>query len=201
MIADVLSDVGLSPSESKIYLSLVSSGPNPATFISKDTGIHRANVYSSLDRLSKKGLITSSKVDKHVLFSANDPSVLLSLIKEKEDLVKSIIPQLSLTSSLTSSLDIELISGLIGSIDAIFSLQSKSGDFVIIGNDNNLPIGFSAKLSLLLSQEENIIFKNSSSNILIFFREDVVLFIFKNEIKTLRIKSKELVFALSLLVS
>jgi len=198
MIAEVLTDIGLSPTESKVYVSLVSSGPNPATVISRDTGIHRANVYSSLHRLSNRGLVTLSKIDKHVLFSANDPEALLSIVKEKEDSVRNILPQLVLQSSLTNSLDIEIISGLSGSINLLFSLQNLFGDFFFIGSEDNLPIGLSAKLSLLFSQSD-LIMKNSSSGVLIFFRQDIVLFIFTEEMKTLKIKSKELVEVFKLL--
>ncbi|MBN1175180.1 hypothetical protein JXA48_00910 [Candidatus Woesearchaeota archaeon] len=192
MIAQALSDVGLTSSESKIYLSLVNLGPSPATDISKNTGIHRANVYSTLHRLSKIGLVTTSKLDKHVLFSANSPDVLLSLLKEKEESLKSIIPQLILKSNLNESLDIEVITGLSGTISILFSLQKLNGPFFFVGSENNLPIGLSAKLSLLFSQND-VISKRVSSDILIFFRENVVLFIFVTEMKTLKIKSFELV--------
>lgn len=190
MIAQVLSDVGLTSCESKIYLSLVDIGPSPATSISKETGIHRANVYSTLHRLSRMGLVTTSKLDKHILFSANNPGVLLTLLKEKEDSLKSIIPKIIMKSDFNSVLDFEVICGLSGTVNALFSLQELSGDFFFLGSDDNLPIGLSAKISLLLSQND-IISKNISSDVLIFLREGVVLLIFVNDMKTLKIKSFE----------
>lgn len=200
MIAQALSDIGLTSSESKIYLSLVTSGPRPATDISKTTGIHRANVYSTLNRLSRRGLVTTSKLDKHVLFSANSPNVLLTLLKEKEESIKSVIPQLVLQSNFHSSLDIEVITGLSGTVNALFSLQTLSGDWFFIGDENNLPVGLSAKLSLLFSQNE-IISNYLSSNILICFREEVILFIFVNQMKTLKINSFDLVNVLKEIIN
>ena len=199
MISETLSEIGLSPSESKIYLSLVTGGPSPATDISKETGIHRANVYSTLHRLSRKGLVTSSKLDRHVLFSANDPDMLLAMLKEKEDSLRLIIPQLVMQSSLNDSLDIEVISGLSGTVNTLFSLQSLDGDFFFIGTDTDLPIGLSAKLSLLFSQSE-IISKDLFSDVLIFFRSNIVLMIFPDKMQTLRIRSRGLVDVLTLLM-
>lgn len=200
MIAQVLSDVGLTSSESKIYLSLVSSGPSPATDISKVTGIHRANVYSALYRLSKRGLVTTSKLDKHVLFSPNNPTVLLTLLKEKEDSLRSLIPQLVLQSGFNSSLDIEVITGLSGTVHSLFSLQKLSGDWFFVGSETNLPIGLSAKLSLLFSQN-NIYSKVLQSNVLLFFRENIVLIIFVDQMKTLKINSFDLVSLLKKMIT
>lgn len=191
MLSQTLTDIGLSPVESKVYLSLISVGPSPATKISKDIGVHRSNVYSSLNRLSSRGLVSSSKLDRHVLFSANNPNLLLSLVKEKENSLMSILPSLVLSSSFSSPLDISVVCGLPACIDAIFSLKVLSGDLFFVGDLSSLPVSLSSKLSLFF-REEIIISKFISSQVLIFVRENTSLVIFPSSMKTLKVISSDL---------
>ncbi len=100
-----LVDFGLTPNEAKIYLALIDLGPSLAGKISRKTGIHRRNVYDSIERLIQKGLIGYIKVNNHNLFQASNPNKFLDIIKERENLIFPIVSEL--TSKYNMTLDKE----------------------------------------------------------------------------------------------
>jgi len=55
--AKMLSDFGLTPYEAKVYLAIVRLGPTSASRISKLAGVRREEVYRTLPKLEKRGLI------------------------------------------------------------------------------------------------------------------------------------------------
>lgn len=55
--AKMLSDFGLTPYEAKVYLAVVRLGPTSASNISKMSGVRREEVYRTLPRLEKAGLV------------------------------------------------------------------------------------------------------------------------------------------------
>jgi sugar-specific transcriptional regulator TrmB len=55
--AKMLSDFGLTPYEAKVYLAVVRLGPTSASKISKLAGVRREEVYRTLPRLEKAGII------------------------------------------------------------------------------------------------------------------------------------------------
>ncbi len=89
-----LLDVGLSPNEAKIYRCLVENGKSAVSAISKVTGVHRRNVYDSLERLVEKGLLFQVLSRRENLFEAVHPDKLVELIKEKEARLEAALPAL-----------------------------------------------------------------------------------------------------------
>jgi len=55
--AKMLSDFGLTPYEAKVYLAIVRLGPTSASKISKLAGVRREEVYRTLPKLEKAGLV------------------------------------------------------------------------------------------------------------------------------------------------
>jgi len=89
-----LMGLGLSETESNIYLCLLRDKNISAVKIAKETGIHRRTVYDNLEMLLKKGL-ASFKIDdgiKH--FSANNPGVLKTCLEEKMSTLDAVMPLL-----------------------------------------------------------------------------------------------------------
>ncbi len=93
---DVLEDFGLTKLESKVYLTLLDLGPSLAGLITRKSGIHRRTVYDALERLMQKGLVGYIIKNNRRYFEASDPERLLELLKEREETVKNIIPELKL---------------------------------------------------------------------------------------------------------
>ena len=97
----LLEKLGLSPNEAKIYLSLIKTGERGASGISTQTGIHRRNVYDSLNRLLDKGLVQKSLNSKESKFAPVDPIKLKELLLEKSLELESELPGLIKEFALT----------------------------------------------------------------------------------------------------
>lgn len=91
---NIIEEIGLTPIEAKIYLTLVRKGPSPVGNITKETGVHRRTTYDILYRLRSKGLVSNIVLENKRYFEAVNPDRLLDLIKEKENSLKNIMPEL-----------------------------------------------------------------------------------------------------------
>ena len=92
----ILMDIGLTKNEAKIYCALIELGSSSAGRLAEISKIHRANVYDALERLFEKGIVSYVMKDKTKIFEATDPKNLLGFLKEKEDVLKEVIPQFEL---------------------------------------------------------------------------------------------------------
>lgn len=92
---DVLEQLGLSEGEAKVYLSLLETGSTLAGPIIKRSGLHRGTTYQILQRLKEKGLISSVIKGKKQYFQAAEPQRLMDVLKEKEEKLQEILPELN----------------------------------------------------------------------------------------------------------
>jgi sugar-specific transcriptional regulator TrmB len=106
----VLKEFNLTDNEVKIYLTLLDLGSALAGEITTKTGIHRRNVYDSVERLIKKGLVGYISKNNRKYFKAADPKHFYSLLeqekeslKQKEKSLKSILPKLLLSQKLSKN--------------------------------------------------------------------------------------------------
>lgn len=91
-----LHEAGLTENESKIYIGLLELGPSNAGIISRKTGLHRRVVYDTIEMLIKKGLIGYILQNNKRLFQASNPEKILGIIKEKEQNILEILPEMLL---------------------------------------------------------------------------------------------------------
>lgn len=89
-----LQDFGLTPNEAKVYQTLIQSGELSAAEISAKGRIHRRNVYDTLDRLVQKGLVFQIFTKGENSYKAVNPVKLLELIKQKEEQLNKVLPEL-----------------------------------------------------------------------------------------------------------
>ena len=94
-IEKVLENLGFSPNEIKVYLTLNDHGSTKAGRISKLAKIDRSSCYNSLKSLTEKGLVSYVSIGKIKWFQATGPKMLLDYIKEQENDVKEILPELN----------------------------------------------------------------------------------------------------------
>lgn len=95
-------DAGLSDKEVKIYLALLQVETDSVVDLAKKTKIKRPTVYTVLDSLNKKGLVSQIEQDKKVRYIAESPEKLATFIERKESSLrelkvlfdKEIIPQI-----------------------------------------------------------------------------------------------------------
>jgi len=84
---DLLEDLkahGLQPTLSKIYLLLLTNGPQSAREISKNLHLHRTDTYKKLEQLFALGMIQVT-LKSPKLYSCVDPQVALSSLMKKEE--------------------------------------------------------------------------------------------------------------------
>ena len=110
-----LQKLGLTETESKIYLSLMDLGESTAVMIAKNIKIHRRTIYDNLNILIKKGLVSYIIKNRTKYFKANNPSSFEIMLKEKRDVLDMILPELKLNyESHKSSLEIAVYEGVDG---------------------------------------------------------------------------------------
>jgi sugar-specific transcriptional regulator TrmB len=93
-VIDNLQELGLSPHEAQIYLSVLRHGESPAGVILDDVKLHREQVYRALKRLVDEGYLTSFEKRKRSYFSAVDPKVITHKIKAKLATAEALEPYL-----------------------------------------------------------------------------------------------------------
>lgn len=84
MNTKILKDIGLTETEIKIYLALLTLGATSAGRIVWETGVYRKNTYDSLNKLIEKGLVTYVVENKIKIFQPKDPDNLITYLDEKK---------------------------------------------------------------------------------------------------------------------
>ena len=90
----ILQEAGLTLTEARVYLALVNTGSTLVGPIIRKTGLHRSTTYQILQRLQEKGIISSIVKEKKQYFLPANPQCILDRIREKEQELEKIIPQL-----------------------------------------------------------------------------------------------------------
>lgn len=75
--------LGLNEKEATTYLGLLSMGSSAVSEIAKSTKINRSTTYLLLGDLLKKGLVSTSKKKKILLYSSAPPERLIQLLEER----------------------------------------------------------------------------------------------------------------------
>lgn len=94
MYEEKLKQIGLNEKESKVYLTLLELEDSLVSEISKKTNINRSLLYSILESLSKKGMATYIIKNNIRYYKAAEPQKIFSMLKEKEKVFESILPNL-----------------------------------------------------------------------------------------------------------
>lgn len=94
MKEEALQKFGLTEKESKVYLATLELDSALVSEISKKAEIPRTLTYDILKKLMEKGLVSYVIKNNKKCFSATDPTNLLTMLKEKEQLIESAMPEL-----------------------------------------------------------------------------------------------------------
>ncbi len=91
---ELLQSLGLSKNEAKIYETLLRQGEVGVGVISEKSGVHRRNVYDSLNRLMEKGLVFEVVESVENKYQACEPKKLTEIVIEKLEAVDKALPEL-----------------------------------------------------------------------------------------------------------
>lgn len=135
-----LEEFGLSKNKAAIYLTLLRSGSSTAEKLARVSGIHRRNVYDTLEDLMKIGLASSVVNDGKKFFKATSPDYLLEILNDKEEEIKrkrvnitSTISNLSKIQKLSKEENFVTIYKGVGGVKAILNdvLRTRKENLVI----------------------------------------------------------------------
>ena len=134
-----LKEIGLSEKEIKVYLASLKLGQDTANEIAKKSSLNRVTTYDVLKALIEKGFASYVIKAGVKYFEAVDPSKFIDNLKEKQEKVKSILPELeSMKASLVKKPEIETFEGLEG-LKTIFSdILKESKETLFIGDPKML---------------------------------------------------------------
>lgn len=134
MDTTILKEIGLDDYEIKIYLALLQESTITAMAISRKTKMERTTVYRVLESLIDKGLASFIVENKVKKFNAISPEKLLIRLKEKEEELKKILPELNnlLKLKKDAELNIEIYRGLSGIKSMIRDILILKKDYVTI---------------------------------------------------------------------
>lgn len=106
-IKGFLAKIGLDEKETKIYLYLLSHGPQNVSILAKACGLTRTHGYDVVNKLEKRGLCFNLGSLYGRKIKANPPSHILELVKQKETEVARLKDDLSEMLPLFKSMTIE----------------------------------------------------------------------------------------------
>ncbi|MEK6884849.1 MAG: helix-turn-helix domain-containing protein, partial [Nanoarchaeota archaeon] len=134
-LTKTLEDLDLSKKEATIYLNLLELGQSNVTRLSYKSGINRITAYHILSSLSHKGLVTSTKKDKIQNFQAVEPKRLIEILKEKQEKIESILPELeNLKKSVGKRPSVELFEGAKGISALLDDILNTKNEILSYGN-------------------------------------------------------------------
>lgn len=91
----ILTNFGFTNNEAIIYIALLRIGLSTANEISKETKLHRTNIYDALNKLIGKGFVLYIIKNKVKYFQAADPKNIKLWLNEKQKQLDELLPRLS----------------------------------------------------------------------------------------------------------
>jgi len=126
----ILEELGLTRNEATIYLSLLKLGSAPVSRIAHVSGLNRANMYNTINNLVKKGLLTHVVKNNVKYFQAVEPKKLLDYLKEKQDKLQKILPDLEEIEKIQEKIEVEIFEGKEG-VKTFYMYLSKTKNEVV----------------------------------------------------------------------
>ena len=135
-IVKVLEKIGLNNNEIKVYLTLNDHGSAKAGKVAKLAKIDRSSCYNSLKQLTEKGLVSYVLIGRVKWFQVTGPKRILDYLKEQEEDVKEILPELSARHKAAKvEGQVRLFKGLKG-VKSIFLDIARTGkDNLVFGSE------------------------------------------------------------------
>ena len=98
MKEEILRSLGLSDKEIKIYLASLQLGSSLVQNIANFAELNRTSAYDLLKSLEQKGFVSYTIQSGKRLYQATQPNKIIDMLKEREELVKKILPELNTLS-------------------------------------------------------------------------------------------------------
>lgn len=114
MDTSILSDLGLTNAEIKVFLALLEMGSTTAGPVIKKTGLQNSVVHLTLGKLLEKGFVSYVKIGKVKHYKATDPRNVIKFIEEKKEKFEKILPELLVRQKKEAPQEAEIYEGFKG---------------------------------------------------------------------------------------
>lgn len=172
METETLEKLGLEKKESMIYLALLKLSQASAAKISEETRIERTLCYSIIQKLIDKGLVSYMLQNNVKYFRPAPPEKLMQELKEKEEELKKIMPQLTgLMRLKQEKTKAEVYQGKEGMRAVLKDIIREKKDYIVFGEEGRFQETLPAysKQFMRMIEEENI-----KERVLVKEGEDVI---------------------------
>ncbi|MDP2925948.1 MAG: helix-turn-helix domain-containing protein [Nanoarchaeota archaeon] len=134
----ILKEYGLDEKEIKLYSILVKNVKLTGYKIAKESGFHRSTTYYILDKLIEKGFVSRQYIAKTYYYCSNDLSAVISGLKNKEDLLISLVSEIRKMQK-EENLNVRIFEGDSGAKEFNFNLlqlisEKRIKEVIMIGN-------------------------------------------------------------------
>ncbi|MCC6520841.1 hypothetical protein IT403_02585 [Candidatus Nomurabacteria bacterium] len=142
---EILKDIGLTENEARVYLACLGLGSTTALSIARTTEIKRPTVYTVLESLQARGLVSTELHGFKKKFVAERPEKLEEVLELKKNKFKTLLPQLqAMQNAQDDGGFIRYFEGMEG-IKSVYESMIRDikphEDYSVIGNmDKLLPL-------------------------------------------------------------
>ncbi|MDO8516881.1 MAG: helix-turn-helix domain-containing protein [Nanoarchaeota archaeon] len=134
-IEETLREIGLTNDEAIVYLAMLKIGSSLASKISEETKINRSHTYQLLERLITKGFVSYVIRENRKYFSALNPVKIIEIIKEREQKLNNILPNLLQLTAFTKEKPIvEILEGKEGIKTILNDILKIKKEWVAFGS-------------------------------------------------------------------
>ncbi|MBT5022676.1 hypothetical protein HOK51_10565 [Candidatus Woesearchaeota archaeon] len=160
--------LGLTNNEVDVYITLLKNPKSTGALIKRSTSISNSRVYSSLDTLIGKGLVTYERISTGRLFSAVNPEMLNQLVNDRKQEINKLVPELqSLQNFKEISTKTEVYEGLNGFNTALNKfLECKDKSKIDILAFSNIAYKGNKLINLLKRINHKLILKKMKIRVL-----------------------------------
>lgn len=132
---EILTQLGFTPKEAKVYLSCLELGPSEVTMIARQSAINRTTAYQILEQLTAKGIVKINQQHPKIIYQAEEPEKLAELledqIKAKQNQLQKLkrdLPQLkAIYSTLANKPKVKFYEGIDG-LKEMYDLSLTSSE-------------------------------------------------------------------------
>jgi len=138
MKLEPLRELGLSEGEIKVYVTLLRTGSCSVTKLAEVSGLHRTNIYDTLEKLREKGLVSGFLQKGKKYFTAAEPDNLLNYVDEKREGIKEILPELKKFQGQHEDVEVEMFKGEEGIKTMLKDIVREKKEVKIMGRGGTL---------------------------------------------------------------
>lgn len=113
-LQNVLTDLGLTDKEAKVYLAALELGPSTVSDLSVRSKVNRVSCYHIIEKLMERGYLSTYTENKVKIYAATEPDLIRQDIREKYLRLKQALPDLRRLHGKTSHPRVRYYEGIEG---------------------------------------------------------------------------------------